>query len=273
MVIRRSGDTIADELAEGILAGRWPAGSRMPSERQLTREFGASRPVIREALRSLLERGLIEVQAGRGTFVREPDALATAGSIDLHFRRSGVTARQLSEARLMLETEAAGLAAERASEADLTELRAALDRLEHAASPVEQVRGDLAFHLTLARAAHNPVIEMMFRSIAGLAVELMVRSAADPAVLGRSGPFHRAALEAVDAHDREAARAALQAHLGVAAQTYGGDYDRNLDTTAFRALRLLGQSPDLSRFIRSVLPVGARSGRAADEMHPEPPPR
>lgn len=253
-LMRRSGDTIADELAERIVEGRWPVGGRLPAERRLAEEFGASRPVVREALRSLVERGLVEVYPGRGTFVRGPGTPPSYPPIDFHFRRSGVTARQLSEARIMLETEAAGLAAERATDADIDRLRGSLTRLDHAGSPIEHVRADLSFHLALAGAAHNPVIETMFRSIAGLAVELMVRSAADPEVLARSAPFHRRALEAVEGRDPDAARAALWAHLSVAGETYGEDYDRSLGATAFQALRLIGPARDLDSFVRSVVP-------------------
>jgi hypothetical protein len=99
----------------------------------------------------------------------------------------------------------------------------------------------------------------MFASIQGMTVELMVRSAADIAIVRRSAPYHRLAYEAIRDRDPLAARAALQAHLGVAASTYGEDYDRSLDTTAARALRLIGSGDGLEEFLRSVLPDGSGS--------------
>ncbi len=251
---RNSGDAIAGALAERILSGELAAGDRLPSERHLAVEFGASRPMVREALRSLIERGLIEVEAGRGAFVLSGTAPRRFQPLDLEYRRRGTTARQLSEARLMLETEAAALATQHADADDLAALGVALERLENSATPLDRVRNDLAFHTALVAASHNPMIETMFASIRGLTVELMVRSAGDREVIRQSAPYHRVAYDAIEARDADAARAALRAHLSIAAVTYGEDYDRSLDTTAARALRLIGSGEGLDEFLRAVIP-------------------
>jgi DNA-binding FadR family transcriptional regulator len=248
-----SREAIASALAERILSGELEAGERLPSERHLALEFGASRPIVREALRSLIERGLIEVGAGRGAFVRGAMGPRGYQPLDLEYRRRGTTARQLSEARLMLESEAAAFAAEHADANDLAALERALDRLDASRTPLDRVRNDLAFHSTLVAASHNPVIETMFATIQGLTAELMVRSVGDPEIVRRSDPYHRAAFEAIRSRDQKAARAAIRAHLSVAAETYGDDYDRGLDTTAARALRLIGSGAGLEDFLRSVL--------------------
>jgi GntR family transcriptional regulator, transcriptional repressor for pyruvate dehydrogenase complex len=251
---RTTRDALAGILAERILAGTLAVGERLPSERQLALEFGVSRPVVREALRSLIERRLIDVEASRGAFVRGNTAPPAYQPFDIEYRRRGTTARQLSEARLMLETEAAALAASHADDNDLAILRAAVERLESSPTPLDRVRNDLAFHIALVAAAHNPVIETMFASIRGLTVELMVRSAGDPEIVRKSAPFHRHAYEAVVARNADAARVAMRNHLGVAAATYGDDYDQRLDTTAARALRLIGSGAGLDEFLGSVLP-------------------
>lgn len=251
---RRSGDAVTGILAERILTGALAPGDRLPSERKLALEFGVSRPVIREALRSLTERRLIDVEPSRGAFVRNDTMPPRFQPFDQEYRLRGTTARQLSEARLMLETEAAALAASHADADDLATLRAAVERLEASPTPLDRVRNDLAFHVALVAAAHNPVIETMFASIQGLTVELMVRSAGDPEIVRKSAPFHRYAYEAVAARDASAARAAMQGHLGIAASTYGDDYDQSLDTTAARALRLIGSGAGLEEFLGTVLP-------------------
>ena len=158
------------------MTGELAPEDRLPSERQLSVEFGASRPMVREALRSLVERGLIEVEPGRGAFVRGDTGPRRFQPLDLEYRRRGTTARQLSETRLMLETEAAALATIHADADDLAILESALERLESSATPLDRVRNDLAFHVAVVAAAHNPVIETMFASIHGLTVELMVRA-------------------------------------------------------------------------------------------------
>jgi DNA-binding FadR family transcriptional regulator len=256
---RSAGDAIANALAERILSGELAADDRLPSERRLAVEFGASRPMVREALRSLVERGLIEVEPGRGAFVRSDSGPRRFQPLDMEYRRRGTTARQLSETRLMLETEAAALATLHSDADDLAVLESALERLESSATPLDRVRNDLAFHVALVAAAHNPVIETMFASIHGLTVELMVRSAADAEIIRQSEPYHRIAYEAIRDRDPAAARAAIQAHLSIAASTYGEDYDRRLDTTATRALRLIGSGAGLEEFLRAVLPDGSGS--------------
>ena len=250
----RSGDLIAEHLADAILSGRLHAGEKLASERQLAVQYEASRPMVREALRTLVERGLVEVVAARGAFVRRDPDISQLRPLDLHYRRRGTTARQLSEARSMLEQEAAALAAERAEAVDVTRLEAALERVEGSQTPLDRVRYDLGFHLALVAASHNPVIEAMFASIASLTVELMVRSVGDPEVVRRSEPYHRVAFEAIRRGDVEGARAAIHAHLRVASETYGLDFDRSLDTTAARALRMVGSASGLDEFVRSVLP-------------------
>lgn len=252
----RSGDAIAAALADRVLSGELAPGSRLPSERQLALDFGVSRPIVREALRSLVERGLIDIEPGRGAFVHGDTGPRRFPPLDLEYRRRGTTARQLSEARLMLEMEAAALATEHADEDDLSNMEKALTRLEGSATPLERVRNDLAFHISLVAAAHNPVIETMFASIQTLTVELMVRSAADENIIRQSAPYHRVAFEAIRDRDAAAARAAIRSHLSVASSTYGDDYDRSLETTAAASLRLIGSGEGLDEFLRSV-PSGA----------------
>ena len=251
---RTSSAALVAILVDRIHAGQLAADERLPSERQLAQEFGVSRPMVREALRALIERRLIDVEPSRGAFVRRGAGKRRLQPFDVEYRRRGATARNLSEARLMLESEAAGLAATRADADDLAALKAAVERLESSPTPLDRVRNDLAFHAALAAASGNPVIETMFASIQGLTVELMVRSAGDADVVRKSAPYHRIAYEAIAARDPAAARAAIQAHLGIAASTYGEEYDQSLETTAARALRIIGSGADLDDFLNSVVP-------------------
>jgi GntR family transcriptional regulator, transcriptional repressor for pyruvate dehydrogenase complex len=262
-----AGDVIAGALAEQVLSGEIAAGERLPSERRLATGFGASRPMVREALRSLVERGLIEVRPGRGAFVRDDPGPRRFQPLDVEYRRRGTTARQLSETRIMLESEAAALAAVRADADDLMILETALKSLETSPTPLDRVRDDLAFHAAIVRASHNPVIETMFASIQALTVELMVRSAGDPEIIRQSDPFHRVAFEAIRGRDADAARAAIRAHLGIAASTYGDDYDRSLDTTAARALSLIGSGAGLDEFLRGILPDAGSPAATIDIDH------
>jgi GntR family transcriptional regulator, transcriptional repressor for pyruvate dehydrogenase complex len=245
---------LVQDLERRILTGEFEAGAKLPSERVLAQQSGLSRPVVREALRRLEERRLITIEPGRGSFVRDEESLDAGRHLDLAYRRHPVTARQLVEARIMIESEAAALAADRATDEDLSAMRWTLDRLDATDSRVERVRYDLGFHLSVIRAAHNPVIEAMFGSIASLAVEQMLRSMTDKEIRSRSHPFHEEAYEAIRGKDVAAARQAMIDHLRVADDTYGADYDRPLDVMAHQALqRVFGADVELQTLVKDIL--------------------
>ncbi len=254
-LLGKTRDTVAAELEAEILSGRLAPGDRLPSERGLAEQHGVSRPIVREALRIVAERGLVQIVPGRGAFVRRPSPLAGVRPLDVLYRRGHTTARELSEARLLLECESASLAAQRAGLDDVREIGARLAALEAGGTPQETVRNDLAFHLRVARAAHNRVVEAMLASLSLLAAELMVRSLGDPDIYRRSAPYHREVYEAIAARDPDRARVAMRDHLSVASATYGRDYDDDLDVMAERALRRLGLSEGLQTFLRAVLPT------------------
>ncbi|MGH2533618.1 MAG: FadR/GntR family transcriptional regulator [Thermomicrobiales bacterium] len=234
-----SRDTLAAHLERRIMAGELTAGEKLPSERQLSERYGVSRPVVREALRSLVERQLVEVQPGRGAFVRRARLSDAAGRLEAVFRRTQATARDVVEARTMLECTAASLAAQRATPADLAALETALDQFDRATDIIEQARCDLTFHLGIVRAARNPVVETMFGSITGLAVELMLRSLGDWDVASVSLPYHRQIADAIRARDPRQARSLMEAHLAVAATLYGEDYERSIESIARREVQRL----------------------------------
>lgn len=249
-----AGAALAEALEADILSGRLPTGCKLPGERELSERHGVSRPMVREALRSLAERKLVRILPARGTFVSGDTGLEALQPLALVYRRRHTTARQLVEARVMLESQAAAFAAVRANDEDLTALRVTVERMEADLSPLDHVRYDLAFHLLIARASHNPVIETMFGSIVTLVVQLMLRSVSDPEVAGRSHPYHRRAYEAIANRQTEAAAQAMRDHLKVADDTYGADYDDRLDILAKRELeRLLGRSASLDELISGIL--------------------
>jgi GntR family transcriptional repressor for pyruvate dehydrogenase complex len=229
-------DELARELENEIVAGAYPVGSKLPSERRLSDRYGVSRPVVREALRSLVERRLVEIHPGRGAFVRGAQSSDAASQMGVFFRRKQVTARDLVEARSMLECTAAGLAAQRAEPADIDFMNQALARLEQAVDVVDQAGFDLAFHYAVTRAARNPVVESMFAAVAQSMVELMLRSLIDPDVRSEALILHYEIVAAIGARDPEGAREAMARHIEVAERYYGDDLDRSVETLARREL-------------------------------------
>lgn len=247
---RPTREQLTDHLVAEIMGGRLAPAAKLPAERQLALEFGLSRPIVREVLRGLQERGLVDIVPARGSFVRAPNAADGARSLELHYRRHNATARDVMDARRMLETQTARLSALRATADDLTALEGCLSQSERADNVVERARQDITFHGLLARTSANPVIETMFSSIAGLTFELMLRSHADPDVARRGLPYHRRILDAIRDRDPDEAEAAMRAHLDLAATMYGEDYDRSVENLARRELRrFLGPETSLDRLV------------------------
>ena len=151
-----SADSVVQATADDILSGQLPAGAKLPSERDLAQQFQVSRPLIREALRSLAEMGLIETLPARGTFVRAVDDPASYRQGGIAVRRRGVTAHQLSEARILLETSGARLAADRATDRGPGATASQRSNGWKRAAALSTSNDDLAFHLDVAAAAHNP---------------------------------------------------------------------------------------------------------------------
>jgi GntR family transcriptional regulator, transcriptional repressor for pyruvate dehydrogenase complex len=233
---RLSVDQLVERLETEILSGRLPDGATLPSERTLSTDYGVGRPLVREALRSLASRGLVETSPGRGSYVH---AAGRFGPLDSAHLARHATARQVVEARVTIESQTAGLAAQRATPAQVDLLAALLERVGTTTEPVERSRLDLAFHLSIARASQNPVLEAMLASIAPLMVQLMMRSIGDGHTAERSHPLHWECLDAIRSSDEAGASAAMAAHLKVADDTFGEGYDDAIQLGASNYARSL----------------------------------
>ena len=247
----RTRDELATTLERRIVTGSLAAGELLPSERLLSEEYGLSRSMVREALRTLAERRLIDVVPGRGSFVRRASAEDSAERLTDVFDQRQVTARYLIEARNMVETTAAWLAAERAGAAEIRSVGVALATFDAATTLADRVRSDLAFHSAIVRAAGNPLVETMFRAIQPYTVELMIRSLTDEAVTTESVPWHRRILDGICERQPQRASDAMFAHLSVGLTTYGDDIDQNLDVITRRSIgRLSESSVSLDRLLQ-----------------------
>ena len=244
-------------LADRIIDGQLPAGAKLPSERELAQASRLSRPIVREVLRGLQERGLVEIHPGRGSYAAGPSSITISQSLNSFARTDGVTPKDLIEARATLERQTAELAAQRATAADSRKLRELAVAFDRADSLIERAKVDLAFHAMVAKAAHNPVLETMFGAIAPLVFLLQLRSLSDPAVIAAGAPLHRVVVEAIDAHDPGAAGEAMGRHVALASELYGDDVDQSLDAISRRTIAtLLGERATLAEVIDQVL--GAR---------------
>src|SRR2546425_4922203 len=150
---------IVAQIEHAIFAGGYRCGDRLPPERELVRQFHASRVAVREALRTLEHRGLVEVRHGAsgGHFVRQVDGELLRRDFTTLLRLGPVALAQLTEARLLIEPEVARLAAIRCTEGDVGTLRTAVEEraaVVMAGRPPRPL--DLVFHRAVAAAARNP---------------------------------------------------------------------------------------------------------------------
>ncbi len=213
----RLSDKVADMMLETIMSKRLDVGERLPSERELGEQFGVSRTVVREAVRALVAKGLIEVRSGSGLRVAAVDASTVSESMSLFLRGGTLDFEKVHEVRALLEVHMAGLAAERASAADVERLRGVHDRMVAEARDVEAAaRDDLEFHRMIALATHNELFLVLMDSIGGALIDIRrenLGSGSTPMTLGQ----HELVLERIAAHDPHGARVAMATHLeGVA---------------------------------------------------------
>lgn len=216
----RSGQ-VAERLLGDIVAGKYPPGARLPTEPELCEAMGVSRATVREAMKSLQQRGVTSIEQGRGTFVNprhrwsplDPVLLAarTGGAPD---GRDPAWPVRLVEARRVVEVGVAALAARRRSEADLEEMRASIAAMEAARDDVTAfAAADLSFHEAVLKAADNELIQALFDPIHRLVEEVRVLTSRPPVRRSAAIEAHAAILAAIDAGDGEAASRAMREHL------------------------------------------------------------
>ncbi|MCY1285914.1 Glc operon transcriptional activator [compost metagenome] len=179
---RKVADQVAGRIERLIVDGVLKVGQALPSERRLVEKLGCSRSALREGLRILRGRGIIETEHGRGSFVA---ALGGTGDVTplMHlFSSQPRTLYDLLEVRALLEGESARLAALRATEADLILLRRRYEEMfpaqgeEPAGDPREHARRDHAFHRAISEASHNPVLVHILQSLSDLMISSVFAS-------------------------------------------------------------------------------------------------
>jgi GntR family transcriptional regulator, transcriptional repressor for pyruvate dehydrogenase complex len=209
----KAAQLIAGQIRSAVRSGELRDGDRLPSERELILQFGYSRAVVREALRVLEDDGLIKLHVGRsgGAVISMPGPEQLVPSVDLLLRMQMTTVAELYEARRLLEPLLVALAAERATDADLAELRECLDVPVGAPRDAESFRTqNNRFHRLLADAAHNNALAMMTNIIMELSLRLIDTHEDRP---GQLADVHRRIIDALAAHDGAAATEYLIAHL------------------------------------------------------------
>jgi DNA-binding FadR family transcriptional regulator len=216
---RKLAETVAQQILDAIRD--LEPGTRLPPERELTKQLGVGRSTVREALNGLAMIGVVEIRHGQGVFVTGDPAQVSEPSAVTSALERGVT-HEFIEARLIVEVEVARLAARRRTDEDLARLSAALVEQE------ARLRGDLdalvdvaaSFNVLLAAAAHNEVLAAMIQSFVSLMVER------GPRVYSLEGfgewdlQEHRGLFDAVRDRDGERAARLMREHIEELARRY-----------------------------------------------------
>lgn len=208
-------EQIVQQIEDSILKGTLKAGDQLPSERELALKFGVSRTAVREAVKALHEKGLVEAYSGRGTFITNGTSHAVRQSINLMMRIDQADgSAYLAEVRQILEPEIAAMAATRIQEPQLALMREAFSVMGRALKdPEAYIEADLDFHLALAEAVENPLILSLLDSIVGLLREQRMKIFFEEGGPERGQYHHARILAAIEKRDVEASRAAMRDHL------------------------------------------------------------
>jgi GntR family transcriptional repressor for pyruvate dehydrogenase complex len=212
----RLSDKVTQAIIEMIASNQLKPGDLLPPERELGRQFGVSRTVVREAVRALDAKGLLDVRSGSGVRVVAVDESTVRESMRHFVHGSSVDYAKVDEMRRVLEVAAAGLAAERADDADVAAMDETIAAFENECTDLEKsVRHDLAFHRAIARATHNELFLVLHDSMGEMLLEVRRHNLAR----GRNERrlvvgMHQRIRDAIAAHDVPGAQQAMRDHLG-----------------------------------------------------------
>jgi GntR family transcriptional repressor for pyruvate dehydrogenase complex len=216
------GEQVALQLAGMISDGRWVAGQKLPSESALCQALSIGRSTLREALTSLAFIGMVRMRAGDGTYVAEklpslPDHILARGIL-----KTEKDLADVCETRLVLETELAAMAAERATPSDLNALRDLLDQSRHSLAGEGKpfIELDLDFHVAIAAAARNDVLKRLIGDIRGVLIEWIMKSQELLAIRENALRQHEKIFESIVNRNPVKARESMEEHLSAYQRAY-----------------------------------------------------
>ena len=220
-------EQIADALENAILQtgvraladGESGSEDKLPSEQALASRFGVSRTVIREALKLVKERGLIEQRTGEGSYITKPGPDAVSSVMGRMILMDNISDDEIVAVRGILEIASCRLAATNADEADLARMRSILDDMKARWDDNEaMIRMDTDFHIAIAIASRNKLLGILVEAMTVLIRKFIRKSIYAPGAKPDGLKRHAVILEALETRDPEAAEAAIRNHLEVSRQ-------------------------------------------------------
>lgn len=211
-------DQVTEKILNDIETGYYTQGQELPAEADLADRYQVSRLTMREAIRHLAERGVLQVAHGRRNRLApvidwsllDPPIATLSGKIT---GNPLAWALDLMEARHLLETGAAALAAQRISDAQLKELENLLDIMDSDAPVAQVVEADMEFHRLIFTAAGNSYLTATYRSLEEILRSVRQQTSASEQVRQEAQHWHRKIYTALEGHDADAARTAMDEHM------------------------------------------------------------
>jgi GntR family transcriptional regulator, transcriptional repressor for pyruvate dehydrogenase complex len=223
--VGRISEIIVEQVRLLMRQGQLKPGDRLPPERDLCERFGVSRVTVREALRMLESSGLVEIRVGArgGAFVTAPSSSRVGEGLADLLTLSVISAADVTEVRMILEVGIVPLVCERATEDDLADLEKICERSEEALRTGDySMDMSLEFHTRVARATHNPALEMLVESFRGpILMSLNQAREAAPEMGGLGTQEHERFIEAVRRRDSDEASRIMREHLTRTAHRLG----------------------------------------------------
>jgi GntR family transcriptional repressor for pyruvate dehydrogenase complex len=207
-------DDITNQILDSILSGRYEKQEYLPTEAELCRLYDVSRVTIRDAVRRLEERGLVKSMHGRGTRIinRTQDALAS--SVELMISSYDISLPTVLEVRKIVEVPLAKLAAQRASDEDIHELKVVLDKLKDEKTDKKTyIEEDLNFHLQIAKSSKNLLLQALLLSLRPILLSCIEQTIEDGNRPESQLHYHENIYEAIKSHNPDRAGLFMGTHL------------------------------------------------------------
>ncbi|MDO4633262.1 MAG: FadR/GntR family transcriptional regulator [Eubacteriales bacterium] len=210
-------EQVADQMEKMILDGmneQWGEGCKLPPEQELADSFGVSRNVVREALKLLKARGLVDPKNGVGVYVTKPDPAQLSALLYRFTLMDDISIQDIYDFRAMMECWSVARAAQSCSEEHLQEMRELMAKLEDTSIELNERREiDFALHMLIAKASGNELFHMMMLTLKDVFMIVIEKGIRIAGGIDNACLEHARILKAIEMHDEKEAVAAMQAHL------------------------------------------------------------
>ncbi|NLD58127.1 MAG: FadR family transcriptional regulator [Clostridiales bacterium] len=206
-------EQIADRLEREIIS-LYAVGQRLPSEQHLAERYQVSRTIMREALKLLKERGLVDSRAGSGAYITHPEAQNISDMLARIIKLDGISFHDIYDLRSVFEIAAIRRAVERVTEAELAEMEQLLEKLKDRSLETGARRDlDFEFHLAIARASRNPLLALMVGTMSNVFKEIITAGIFVKGGIDDGIKRHQRILDALKARSADRAAHMMYSHL------------------------------------------------------------